>query len=245
METMHLGDQDYIVGNPIDFMVNGIKKTGILKYNRGTFFTHEGFVIKSDVTYDLNKLPPGFKFLNSRDKTDRMKAIETKKLEREQQAQKYAEEQAAEVKRRELKYAEETERKRLQDILDEERRKKESLERHERNKIEKKKKEESEALEDAKLNAQIETGIKTTDTKIDDIVKYNDENATVIGQYFQIRYKDGREDIVNNSMLMNISAAQREKEVVMIKRNPSRNIYDGYQFSGGTRRRKNRKTKIR
>ena len=95
MDPLQVGDQDYLVGKPIDFMVNGKQKTGILKYNPGTFFTPEGFVIKSDITYDFKKLPLGFQLLNSRDKTPRMIDLETKKIEREQQQRKYAEEQAA------------------------------------------------------------------------------------------------------------------------------------------------------
>ena len=240
MEPMKVGDQDYLVGKPIDFMVNGKQKTGILKYNKGTFFTNEGFVIQSDITYDFNKLPPGFKLLNSRDKTPRMNAIENIKLERARQEQERAQEREAEIKRRTLEYEEEQERKRLKDILDEERRVKEAAERDKRYNIEMKEKKEKEEAEDALLNTQIETGIQTTDTKIGDTVKYDRNKAIVIGEYFEISY-NGRNEIVKNDTLMNISAAQRKKDAVMVKRNPTRNINDGYQFSGGRRTRKNRK----
>jgi hypothetical protein len=237
-----VGDQDYLEGNPIDFMVNGIKKTGTLKYNPGTFFTHEGWVIKSDKTYDFKNLP-GFQLLNSRDKTPRMIDLETKKLERERQEQERGQRQAAEIARIKREYEEEQERNRQKAILDKERRVKESAERDKRYNIEMKEKKEKEEAEDALLNAQIETGIQTADTKIGDTVNYNGHAATVIGEYFEISY-NGRNEIVKNDTFMNITAAQRKKDAVMVKRNPPRNINDGYQFSGGTRkRRKNRKTR--
>ena len=245
---MSVGDQDYLVGKPIDFMVNGTKKTGILKYNPGTLFTSEGFVIKSDKTYDFNKLPPGFQLLESRDKTDRMKAIETKKLEKaehEQRIKKYAEEQAAEAERRKLKYAEEQEQKRQQEIVNKIESRASYERKIERDRIEMQQKKEKEEAEDRLLDEQMKTGIPSTNTILGDRVNYNGTEAIVTG--FVITFGTNTVTINGDEVktLLNISAAQRKKDDDMIKRNPPRNINDGYQFSGGTRRRnrKNRKTR--
>ena len=248
MELMKVGDQDYLVDKPIDFMVNGIKKTGILKYNKGTFFTNEGFVIKSDVTYDFNKLPPGFQLLKSRDTTDRMKAIENIQLERTRQEQERAQEKEAEIKRRQLEYAEQ-ERKRQQAILDNERNVKKAAEINERYNIEMQQKKEKDDAIDRLLNAQLETGILSTDTKVGDVVKHNGTIAEVVGKYFEIRYTDENgtviQKVVKDETLMNITAAINKKQKVDLDRNPPQNQSRGPNAwrEGGTRRRKNRKTR--
>ena len=250
MNTMSIGDQDYLVDKPIDFMVNGKQKTGILKYNKSTFFTTEGFVIKSDVTYDLNKLPPGFQLLKSRDTTDRMKAIENIKLERTRQEQERAQEQEAEIKRRHLEYAAEQERKIQKAILDNERNAKKAAEINERYNIEMQQKKEKDDAIDRLLNAQLETGILSTDTKVGDVVKHNGTIAEVVGKYFEIRYTDENgtviQKVVKDETLMNITAAINKKQKVDLDRNPPQNQSRGPNAwrEGGTRkRRKNRKTR--
>jgi len=247
MEPMKVGDQDYLVGKPIDFMVNGIKKTGILKYNPGTFFTPEGFVIKSDITYAFKKLPPGFQLLESKDKTPRMIDLETKKLERERQEQERVQRQAAEIEKRKIEYAAETERKRQQAILDAKERAASYARKYERERIEMQEKKEKEEAEDRLLDEQIKTGIPSTNPIIGDRVNYNGTEAIITGVV--INYDTDTVTINGDEVknLLNISAAQREKDAVMLKRNPPPNINNRYQFSGGTRRKrknkKNRKTR--
>ena len=147
--------------------------------------------------------------------------------------------------RREREYEEEQERKRQKDILDEKERAASYARKNERERIEMQQKKEKEEAEDRLLDEQIKTGIPSTNTTIGDRVNYNGTEATVTG--LVITYGTNTVTINGDEVknLLNITAAQKQKDNVMIKRNPPRNINDGYQFSGGTRkhRRKNRKTR--
>ena len=73
-------------------------------------------------------------------------------------------------------------------ILDNERTAKEAIERNERYNIEMQQKKEK--AEYKELEAQIITGMRTTETKVGDDVKYHGKDAKVIGKYFEILYKN-------------------------------------------------------
>lgn len=274
MEPFQVGDQDYLEGKPIDYEIapnyyyDGAKvtlnnpKQGILTYDRGTkgvFSSRagKGWKIDENVVSECNILNNNeFKFksgkvniklFESRDLTDRTRPIKEEKDRKLAQEAREAEENAQKAR---AKAEEQVRIKQAQLILENERIAKAAIERNERYNIEMQQKKEKEEAEYRELEAQLITGIPSTETKVGDVVKYNGEDAKVIGKYFEILRKGvNGEDIqttVKDDTLLNITAAINKKQKVDLDRNPPRIQSYGannWQHDGGTRKRKKRKTR--
>ena len=275
METLQVGDQDYLEGKPIDYAIapnvyyDGetvtlkYPKKGILTYDRGTkgIFSSragKGWKIDEYVLSECNILnnnpfkswKVNIQLFESRDLTDRTRPIKEEKDRKLAQKERETREAEENAKKEREKAEEQVRIKKAQLILAAEIEAKKNAEIYEMKRKLQKEKDESDYRE---LEGQIITGMRTTETKVGDAVKYEGEDAKVIGKYFEILRKGvNGEDIkttVKDDTLLNITAAIDKKQKIDLVRNPPQTHHsysaNNWQHDGGTRkhRRKNRKTR--
>lgn len=273
METLSVGDQDYLEGKPIDYEIapnhyyDGAKvtlnnpKQGILTYDRGTkgvFSSRagKGWKIDDYVLKDCNILNDNLfksgkvniKLFESRDVTDRTRPIKEEKDRKLAQKEREAREAEENAHKAREKKEEQVRIKQAQLILAAENLAKENAEKNKQYEIKRQLQKEKDESDYRELEGQIITGMRTTETKVGDDVKYNGEDAKVIGKYFEILRKGvNGEDIqttVKDDTLLNITAAINKKQKIDLVRNSPQNQSRGINERGGTRRRR-RKTKTR
>ena len=275
METLQVGDQDYLEGKPIDYAIApnvyydgetvtlNYPKKGILTYDRGTkgIFSSragKGWKIDENVVSECNILNNNdFKFksgkvniklFESRDVTDRTRPIKEEKDRKLAQKEREAREAEENAQKAREKKEEQVRIKQAQLILAAENLAKENAEKNKQYEIKRQLQKEKDESDYRELEGQIITGMRTTETKVGDDVKYNGEDAKVIGKYFEILRKGvNGEDIqttVKDDTLLNITAAINKKQKIDLVRNSPQNQSRGINERGGTRRRR-RKTKTR
>lgn len=108
------------------------------------------------------------------------------------------------------------------------------------------------AIQDAKLDEDIENGVKSNynEYKKNDIIKYNGKKGKIIDKTFLIQYDDGHEEHVmfDDDKLMNITIAEKNKKNVLYDRKyPPKPVqtYDERRNYGGRRTRKRKRNKTR
>lgn len=276
MEILSVGDQDYLEGKPIDYAIapyyyyDGATvtlnnpKQGILTYDRGTkgvFSSRagKGWKIDDYVLKDCNILnefkfksgKENIKLFESRDLTDRTRPIKEEKDRKLAQKEREAREAEENAQKARAKAEEQVRIKQAQLILAAENLAKENAEKNKQYEIKRQLQKEKDESDYRELEGQIITGMRTTETKVGDDVKYNGEDAKVIGKYFEILRKGvNGEDIqttVKDDALLNITAAINKKQKIDLVRNPPR-IQQSYgannwQHDGGTRKHKKIKSR--